>query len=178
LDQGVKRNRWVVLVLAVPFNEQLPAFVLGNHRQLVDRSIRRVDDGLQKTNEMAVDPLDRLPVEEVRTVFPERVEPTVPFLHEEEKIDSRSGDLCLDLLCLDLRELQLGLRRVDGQQYLEKGMAAQVAFGLKLADEQLERKIGMGAGVEDTTSYSLEKAAEGRRAREVATKNDGVEQDT
>ena len=43
---------------------------------------------MQQTNEVAVDPFDRLTVEEVGAVLPKGVEPAGTFLEEEEKVDS------------------------------------------------------------------------------------------
>ena len=177
LDQGMERELRVVLLLAVRSDEQFLSLVLRDHRQVVDRGVGRVHRGSKQVNEVIVDPLDRLRVEKVGAVLPHRVEPTEPLLHEEEEIDSRRGDLRLDLLGLDARELQLRLGRVDGEEHLKERVAAEVALGLELPDEELEGKIRVRPGAGDTLLHPLQQLAERRRIGEVAAQDDGVEED-
>ena len=60
---------------------------------------------------MPVDPLDRVPLEEVGAVFPQRVEATVDLLEKEEQVDARGRNLRLDLLRRDAGKTGAPARR-------------------------------------------------------------------
>jgi hypothetical protein len=94
---------------------------------------------------------------------------------EKYQVELRGAVVQLDLTDLDRAEPHLGQRRVlHRQHHLKERRVAQVARGLKLLDQHLERHVLVGVRLKRHVTHARQKLLEGRVAREVAAQDERV----
>ena len=97
---------------------------------------------------MRADPDCGLVLEQLRAVFPGRVEPVPPLAHPEQEIELRPTLLVHELdgrdaVRLELRSLVLPVWIVQRHHHLEDGRLAHVPFGRGCTHDRLVGDVGV-----------------------------------
>jgi hypothetical protein len=177
------------VIRAVPVDDDLPALLVGEHRELPDPTVGVADDALEQRGEVPAGGCDRALVEEVAGILelsdqfvgrprhPQReIELSVLLRHSERlEPEAGAGDAALSgRRDEEARQLRRGLGPQEGEGRLAQRGPAGVTGGSELLDHQREREVLVPDRPAGRVVDLAEERAEGRVSGEVGPDGEHV----
>ncbi len=160
-------------------SRDVASFGCGEQRQLGNALLRIGRGGFEQCRVMQDQPLNRRAIEEVGAVLDRPGQRAAAFLQRHVEIEFRSRRVDRDEPVLESGQRDAGARRIlQRKENLEDWRAAQVAFGLQLLDQLLERQILMRVAVEADLAHARQKVADARIARQIGAEDERVHEET
>jgi hypothetical protein len=191
LEEPVHGDAREVRRRVVPLRRHLVALRLGKERQGGDRELRRRRRAVEESREVREKARRGRRGEEIRRVLQLEGQrrPSVAvlqLLHHQRQVELRRRPLARRQRCEAQRR---GVPRgggpggrrpagaLQGQQYLDEGVARQVALRPQRFDQRLERQVLVGEGAERHLAHRRQEAAELRIARELRAQRQRVDEE-
>ena len=140
--------------------------------------IRFGDHGFEQPQEMGLHAADRLALEQVGAVLPDRLDPVLALLDEDGEVDWRGRSLGANLL--HRQTLKLGRRtaRNEREHHLVEGMPSELPIRLQCADQLLEGQPFVRDRIEHPSPHAAEQIPVRRGSRDVHSEHHGVDEHT
>ena len=159
----------------VPFPKDLLVLRLTPEGYLTERDLRVGHHGREETLEMAGEPRDGGPVEQVGAVFENAAEPSRSVrLQSQGKVELGGHLGQHDPGQNDVRRWDFPGGVLKDEKNLEKGRLRDVAFELQLRHQLLERQILVRVGVEHGIFHLSEGLPEGEVSRAAGTHDQSI----
>ncbi len=177
LEQIDDRQRRELARRFVPADDLL-AFRGGQQRHRGEPLFRFGSNRLEDRDVVRQDALNRLRLEQIGVVFEDAGNVAAALAQVQIQIELRRAGVQRHERRAEAGHLHVGLRRVvQREHHLEQRRPAQVAFGLQLFDELLERQILMRVCVEADPADARQRVAEGRIAVQIAPQDQRVDEE-
>ncbi len=157
--------------------DQVAALGGGEQRQLVEAALRILRGGGEQSVEVTGEALDRRAVEQRAGVLGHPAQPLSLQAPRQRQVEGGAGPGQREGRGLQAGQVEGPFRALlEDQHRLEQRRGPGVAARIDLVDEQLERQVLVGEGIEGGVAHPAQELTEARGARQVGAQRQGVDE--